>query len=308
MLHEVLETLCPQDGGVYVDGTFGAGGYTRAILGAADCRAVAIDRDDDAAGRAEAFREEFGPRFTFLPGCFGDVEALLEEAEIGPVDGFVLDLGVSSFQLDEAERGFSFRFDGPLDMRMGRSAELSAADIVNTYPQEEIARILYEYGEERHSRRIAKKIVERRAERQFKTTFDLAELIRACLPKSHKDKSDPATRSFQALRIAVNDELGELERALQAALNILKAGGRLVVVTFHSLEDRIVKNFLREKAGRTPSASRHMPIVQAADAPKLEIITRKAVEASAEEIASNPRARSAKLRAARILPQGGGGG
>jgi 16S rRNA (cytosine1402-N4)-methyltransferase len=298
MLEEVLTHLSPVDGETYVDGTFGAGGYSSAILKAAPCHVFGVDRDPDAEERAADFSEEHGGRFTFLRGNFSDVEALLSDVGAGRVDGFVLDLGVSSYHFDEAGRGFSFRFDGPLDMRMDTRGGKTAADIVNEYSEEDLASVIYKYGEERKSRRIAKKIVERRAELKFETTFDLAEIVRGCLPKSFKDKSDPATRTFQALRIAVNDELSALEKALKASLSILKPGGRLVVVTFHSLEDRMVKTFLRERSGLSAGqGSRYLPVedVICAD---FKILTRKAVAPSPEEIERNPRSRSAKLRAA----------
>ncbi|MFN3700050.1 MAG: 16S rRNA (cytosine(1402)-N(4))-methyltransferase RsmH [Alphaproteobacteria bacterium] len=304
MLQEVLDYLNPQDGKVYVDGTFGAGGYTRAILEAADCVVVAIDRDETALAAAEALRKLYPSRFHFVQGCFGDVERLIAQAGFERVDGFVLDLGVSSMQLDQPERGFSFRFDGALDMRMGRGddAQQTAADLVNTMEEEALANVIYQYGEERFSRRVARAIVLRRAERPFAATLDLADVIRKAVPHSKKDKIDPATRTFQALRIAVNDELGELERALVAAENVLCDQGRLVVVTFHSLEDRIVKSFLREKSGSAERVSRYAPpsMVEergAVSAP-FSLLARKAVAPTEAEIASNSRARSAKLRAA----------
>ncbi|MEM7679796.1 MAG: 16S rRNA (cytosine(1402)-N(4))-methyltransferase RsmH [Pseudomonadota bacterium] len=303
MLPEVLESLNPTSGQVYVDGTFGAGGYARAILDAADCAVIGVDRDGDAAKRAEAFSDEFGERFTFLSGCFGDVEEILSQNGFEQVDGFILDLGVSSFQIDEAARGFSFRFDGPLDMRMGSSG-MSAADLVNETEEKELADIIYLYGEERHSRRVAKGVVARRKEQKFETTLDLADVVRGLVPKS-KDGIDPATRTFQALRIAVNDELGELERALGAAEKILKPGGRLVVVSFHSLEDRMVKEFLRAKSGGS-GGSRYLPQVEQV-APVFELISRKAIKPSDAECAENSRSRSAKLRAAIKVPRKEGG-
>ncbi len=291
MLPEVLAALSPQDGAVYVDGTFGAGGYTRAILEAADCKVIAIDRDADAAKRAESFEKEYGERFEFKRGCFGDVAVLLGDQKI---DGFVLDIGVSSFQIDEAARGFSFRYDGPLDMRMDTENGQSAADLVNSMPEEELANIIYKYGEERKSRRVAHKIVEMRKSQPFKTTLQLADAVRACVPAS-RDGIDPATRTFQALRIAVNDELGELERALEASVQVLKSGGRLVVVSFHSLEDGMVKRFLREKSGGAAKGSRYMP-AQDEEAPVFALENRKAIKPSEKEIAENPRSRSARLR------------
>ncbi len=306
MLKEVLESLNPEDGKVYVDGTFGAGGYSRAILEAADCTVIGVDRDETARPAAEALVADFPDRFVFMPGCFGDVGALLSQAGYRGVDGFVLDIGVSSMQIDQPERGFSFRFDGPLDMRMGRAmGGPTAADIVNEMEEADLADVIYKYGEERHSRRVAKAIVTRRAEQRFERTSDLAGVVRSALPFSKKDKIDPATRTFQALRIAVNDELGELERALEASKVILNDRGRLVVVTFHSLEDRIVKTFLRGASGHSAAVSRYAPVAEVAGpVPAFKLLGRKAVKASDEEIAGNARSRSAKLRAAQRL--GGG--
>ncbi len=297
MLHEVVEALSPRDGAVYVDGTFGAGGYTRAFLESADCTVIAIDRDPAAKARAEALQSEFGPRLIFVYGCFGDALELVQGAGYDKVDGFVLDIGVSSFQIDEALRGFSFREDGPLDMRMDNSTGITAADIVNTYDETDLANLLYQLGDERHSRKIARRIVAAREEKKFETTHELAELIRTVIPRTHKDKVDPATRSFQALRIAVNDELGELARGLNAAQALLKSGGRLVVVSFHSLEDGIVKTFLYERSGRVPSASRHLPQVPTGtSSPLFHLEQRKALAPSDAEVSANPRSRSAKLR------------
>lgn len=293
MLPEVLQLLSPVDGGVYVDGTFGAGGYSAKILESADCVVVAVDRDLAAVGRAADLKKRFGARLEFIEGCFGDVEELLDGRK---VDGFVLDLGVSSFQIDEAERGFSFRFDGPLDMRMDTRSGETAADLVNTMDEADLADLIYKYGEERHSRRIARRIVERRREKKFETTAGLADVVRSCVPKS-KDGIDPATRTFQALRIAVNDELGELERALGAAEKILKTGGRMVVVSFHSLEDGLVKAVFREKSGEASKGSRYLPETKAPDAPVFKTLTRKAQAPSQKELSENPRSRSAKLRA-----------
>lgn len=294
MLHEVLQHLRPCAGETYVDGTMGAGGYTRAILNQADCNVIAIDRDPEAHQRAAAWKGEYGSRLRIVHDAFGNVADHMD----APVNGFVLDLGVSSMQLDQAERGFSFRFDGPLDMRMDTSQGQSAADIVRTMGERELADLIYLYGEERHSRRIAKLIVAARQDAPITTTGQLAALVRSALPKPKRDESDPATRTFQALRIAVNDELGELERALESADRILAPEGRLVIVTFHSLEDRIVKNFMKTRSGDVPSPSRHMPAVATTQAPTFTLVSRKAIEAGAEETRANPRARSAKLRAA----------
>jgi len=296
MLNEVLENLAPCAGGVYVDGTFGAGGYSKAILELADCTVIAIDRDPNAKDVADDLRDSFGERFIFVQGCFGDALELVNTAGFKQIDGFVLDLGVSSMQLDQAERGFSFRFDGPLDMRMGQDGE-SAADIVNSMAEEDLANLIYKYGEERLSRRIAKNIVRERVEERIETTERLAEIIRAVVPRSPKDKIDPATRTFQALRIAVNDELGELERGLEAAQSLLTDEGRLVVVSFHSLEDGIIKSFLYERAGYVSNASRHMPPNQE-DVSDItfSLPKRKPIDPSVTEVRENARSRSAKLR------------
>lgn len=298
LLKPVLEVLAPQAEETIVDGTFGAGGYSRAILAAAECKVIGVDRDLSV----QVFAKELpSARFQLLHGTFGDVQALLAANDLGQVDGFVLDIGVSSMQLDEAERGFSFRYDAPLDMRMNREAGQTAADLVNTLDEKELADVIYLYGEERKSRRIAAAIVRARTQDKIERTGQLADIIRGVLPKT--GKIDPATRTFQALRIAVNDELGELSRALEASLHILKPGGRLVVVTFHSLEDRIVKNFLRDYTGGQTGegGSRYLPENKAANQNKpaaFQLLTKKAIEADEAEIALNPRARSARLRAA----------
>lgn len=302
LLDEVISALKPRAGEVYVDGTFGAGGYARAVLNAADCSVIGVDRDPDAIRRSTHFKKEFGSRFRICEGRFGDMVALLAEIGVEAVDGVMLDIGVSSFQLDEAARGFSFREDGPLDMRMSSEGE-TAADVVNTYAEEDLANIIYRYGEERKSRRIAAAIVRRRAEAPFERTLDLAKLIETVLGrppvKKGRKPTHPATRTFQALRIHVNDEMGELERGLAAAEALLSADGRLVVVSFHSLEDRVVKNFMAERSGRLPAASRHMPMSMEAPEPaSFRLETRGVVKPSAAEEAANPRSRSSKLRAA----------
>jgi 16S rRNA (cytosine1402-N4)-methyltransferase len=297
MLPEVLDALQPASGEVYVDGTFGAGGYTSAILDKADCTVVAIDRDPDAKTRAQTLKAKYGERLIFVQGCFGDVETLLRSVGFEKVDGFVLDLGVSSMQINEADRGFSFRFDGPLDMRMDNTSGQSAADLVNSMPEKDLADMIYKYGEERHSRRIAKNIVLIRREKKFATTAELAEAVRSVVPKSRKDEIDPATRTFQALRIAVNDELGELERALDSAARILKYSGRLVVVSFHSLEDGMVKQYLRDASDAKPQGSRHMPEAKKS-ASLFKLISKKAKKPSEQEVRENSRSRSARLRAA----------
>lgn len=295
LVREVVQFLAPKAGDVIVDGTFGAGGYSRAILAAAPCRVIGIDRDPTVRPHADAVAAEFPGRFQFVAGCYGDMEALLAHVGAGQVDGVVLDVGVSSMQLDQGERGFSFAADGPLDMRMS-GVGLSAADLVNTLDAAELADLIYKYGEERHSRRIARAIVAVRGERPITRTGQLAEIIRQAAPAG--PGIHPATRTFQALRISVNDELGELTRGLAAAERLLKAEGRLVVVSFHSLEDRIVKTFLRLRAGEDARPSRHLPTV-ATRPPSFTLMTKKSVRPSAEEAARNPRARSARLRAGR---------
>ena len=298
MLTDVMDVLSPKDGEVYIDGTFGAGGYSRAFLQKADCTVIAIDRDPSVQETADQLRTEFGDRFVFLRGCFGDALELVRDSGFERVDGFVVDVGVSSMQIDQADRGFSFKQDGPLDMRMDSDADLTAEDIVNSYKEEDLANIIYRYGEERMSRRVAKRIVEKRSEERITTTLQLADIVRAVVPKSPKDKIDPATRTFQALRIAVNDELGELERGLSAAEEILNENGRLIVVSFHSLEDGIVKSFLNQHSGRVPNVSKYMPSIIEEVSPSFTLIKRKAFVPSDAEIQENPRSRSAKMRAA----------
>lgn len=297
MLTEVLAVLSPQSGRVYVDGTFGAGGYSRAILDAADCAVWAIDRDPDAIRRGEAMAAEYPGRLHMVHGKFGDMDRLLAERNVTLVDGIALDVGVSSPQLDEAERGFSFRADGPLDMRMGQEGP-TAANAVNELDEKELADIIYQLGEERHSRRVARAIVEARKASPISRTLELAEIVRRAVPKS-RDGIDPATRTFQALRIHVNDELGELDRALTAAERLLSPGGRLAVVAFHSLEDRRVKAFLRSRAGSSPRVSRHLPVArEEGRAPTFRLLKTGTIKPSEEEVAANPRARSARLRGA----------
>jgi 16S rRNA (cytosine1402-N4)-methyltransferase len=296
MLPEVLDLLAPRAGARYLDGTFGGGGYARAILEAAPCTLWAIDRDPDAIARGASLAAQFPGRLHLIQGQFGHMLDLLAEHGVTTLDGVVLDLGVSSFQLDDPMRGFSFRGDGPLDMRMSRSGR-TAADLVNTLPERELADLLFELGEERASRRIARAIVAARATAPIATTAQLAGIIRGVLPPD-RSGIDPATRSFQALRIRVNDELGEIERALDQASRLLAPGGRLVVVCFHSLEDRIVKRFMGDAAGRAPAPSRHDPRGLASrTTPRFRLITRRPLRPSAGEVATNPRARSARLRA-----------
>lgn len=290
LLNEVVEYLAVGPGDIVVDGTFGAGGYSRAFL-ATGAKVVAFDRDPTVRRFAAGFPEE---RFRLVEARFSEMDAVLGE---GHADGVALDLGVSSMQIDEAGRGFSFMQDGPLDMRMGADGP-TAADLVNTLEQEELARIIFVYGEERESRRVARAIVRRREEQPFTRTLELAEFVEKALGGRRGAKIHPATRTFQGLRIAVNEELSELEAGLVAAERVLKAGGRLCVVTFHSLEDRIVKNFLSVRAGRTPAGSRHAPPVDKGAEPSFRLMFNGARSPSDEETKANPRARSAKLRAA----------
>lgn len=290
LLGEVLAAMKPLAGETVIDGTFGAGGYTRAFLDAG-AKVVAFDRDPTAARFAETLPAD---RFRLVQARFSEMADELGE---GTADAVALDLGVSSMQLDEAERGFSFMRDGPLDMRMSDEGP-TAADLVNNTEPTELARIIYVYGEERQSRRIAGAIARRRAEQPFTRTLELADFIEKALGGRRGAKVHPATRSFQALRIAVNEELAELEAGLVAAERVLKVGGRLCVVTFHSLEDRIVKNFLAVRAGRTPAGSRHAPPLAAGAPPSFQLLFNGAQAPSEAEVQANPRARSAKLRAA----------
>jgi len=294
LLEEVVAALAPRDGDVLLDGTFGAGGYSKALLAAADCTVLAIDRDPLAVGWGRDLSGSFGGRLRMIEGRYGDMAELATAEGFGQLNGVTLDIGVSSMQIDQAERGFSFAKDGPLDMRM-EQAGLSAADVVNGMDETELANIIYRYGEERLSRRVAHAIVEARRIKRFERTRELAELLRRVVPKS-KDGIDPATRTFQALRIYVNDELGELERGLEAAERLLAPGGRLAVVTFHSLEDRVVKSFLRDRSGGGARPSRHLPSVGDEAPATFTIPVRKAIEAGETERQRNPRARSARLR------------
>jgi 16S rRNA (cytosine1402-N4)-methyltransferase len=294
LLAEAVAACNPRDCAVIVDGTFGGGGYSEALL-ATGARVIGLDRDPAAVMRGAAL-ESRNARFTMLETAFSQLESVLIARGLAPVDAIVLDIGVSSYQFDEGERGFSFRFDGPLDMRMSGEGP-SAADAVNRLSEADLADVLYVYGEERQSRRIAKAIAARRKAEPFARTLDLAELIESVIGRKPGDTIHPATRSFQALRIFVNDELGELETVLGAAEAVLKPGGRLAVVTFHSLEDRIVKRFLQDRSGAAPAASRHVPDT-ARPAATFRLVGRKPVEPSPAEVAANPRARSARLRAA----------
>ena len=298
LLDPILTAVSPVSG-CWLDGTFGAGGYTRALLEAGASRVLAVDRDPEVFERAQSWVQKYDERLTLIEGEFSDLDRHAEEAGALPLDGVVLDIGVSSMQIDQAERGFSFVQDGPLDMRMSQSGP-TAADFIRECSEKTLADILFQYGEERASRRIARKIVEVRTSAPIATTAALAALIESCLPRPKPGQVHPATRSFQALRIAVNDELGQLVKALSAAERALRPGGLLVVVTFHSLEDRIVKRFMQLRSDEGPRSSRYAPETSRQEA-RFEKVTRKAIAASEQEIAANPRARSAKLRIARRL-------
>lgn len=304
LLNEMLAALSPQEGAVYVDATFGSGGYSQAILNGADCHVVALDRDPAAIARGNIMEKEFPGRFQILQGTFSQLKNLLSDIGIAQVDGFVFDLGVSSPQIDAPERGFSFRFDGPLDMRMSQEG-VSAADVVNTYSEQDLADIIFRYGEEKKSRAIARKIVAARQQEPLLTTQQLANVVKSVV-RGTKDGQHPATLTFQALRIFVNNELSEVDQGLKTAEEFLSPGGRLVVVTFHSLEDRLVKQFLKsrqEEASRKHSYSRHLPAPKemASFAPTFSQamkIPAKGVTPTEAELRLNFRARSARLRAA----------
>lgn len=299
LLEPVVEALAPRDGGRYVDGTFGVGGYTRALLAAADCTVFAIDRDPEAMQRARVMAAGSGGRLIAIEGRFGAMDRLVAEAGADRVDGVALDLGVSSPQIDDAGRGFSFRFDGPLDMRMEKAGP-SAADVVNGAGEQELADIVFHLGEERYARRIARAVVAARAHGPIRRTGELADIVRRVVPPSKSGGIDPATRTFQALRIHVNHELDELDHGLEAAERLLSPGGRLAVVSFHSLEDRRVKTFLRRRSGRTAGPSRHAVAAIAGPAqgprPSFRDLTPRPIAPSEAEEARNPRARSARLR------------
>lgn len=293
LLSEVLEALTPRDGETYIDATFGGGGYTKAILDKANCHVIGIDRDELAFQRGCALKDTYPERFSMHHAKFSEIPDALAAQQIIKVDGIVFDLGISSYQIDDPDRGFSFRFDAPLAMTMGRN-DLTAYDVVNEFSEKEIADILYA-GEERHGRRIARAIVKAREEKPIETTFHLADLIKSVLPKT-KDAQHPATLAFQAIRIFVNNELIELANALNFCKNILGVNGRIVIVTFHSLEDRMVKHFLRKESGNLPLPSRHVPIVPEREAPYFMVPKGQPIAPSDQETRSNPRARSAKLR------------
>ena len=295
LLGSVLSVLNVKSGGWYIDGTFGGGGYTRAILQAADgTHVIAIDRDITAIQGGQALQKQYPDRLDLHHTTFSQLSTLPPHA----VDGVVLDIGVSSMQIDTPERGFSFQKDGPLDMRMGQSG-LTAQEVVNTYPEKQLADIIFAYGEEKASRRIAHKIVQQRQTTPFTTTLQLANAIHSVMPYNGKG-IDTATRTFQALRIYVNDELNELRQALSAAINVLSVGGVLAVVSFHSLEDRIVKNFMKDLVGVKEHTNKYAPSTTQNNS-AWEMLTPKAIQADDKQVRDNPRSRSAKLRAIRRI-------
>ena len=297
MTNEVVSGLNPRNGGIYVDGTFGQGGYSRAILDAAATRVFGIDRDPAAIDFGAELINEYPSRLTLIQGCFGDITKIMANEGISHVDGIMLDLGVSSPQIDNPDRGFSFRYDGPLDMRMENKGP-TAADFINDATEEDIANVIYEYGDEKYSRRIARRIVEARKLKPILSTSQLVNIIHSNVRRS-RDGIHPATRTFMALRIQVNDELGELNRGLISAERILKPGGRLAVVAFHSLEDKKIKSFLYERAGLAAKGSRHMPETNEINmAPSFNLVKRGVIKPAVSEVLSNPRSRSAKLRVA----------
>ena len=297
MTNEVVSGLNPRNGGGYVDGTFGQGGYSRAILDVAATRVFGIDRDPAAIDFGAELINEYPSRLTLIQGCFGDITKIMANEGISHVDGIMLDLGVSSPQIDNPERGFSFRYDGPLDMRMENKGP-TAADFINDATEEDIANVIYEYGDERHSRRIARRIVEARKLKPILSTSQLVNIIHSNVRRS-RDGIHPATRTFMALRIQVNDELGELDRGLISAEKILKPGGRLAVVAFHSLEDKKIKSFLHERGGLAAKGSRHMPETNEINmAPSFNLVKRGVIKPAVSEVLLNPRSRSAKLRVA----------
>ncbi|MDR2832007.1 MAG: 16S rRNA (cytosine(1402)-N(4))-methyltransferase RsmH [Rickettsiales bacterium] len=289
LLKEMLSQLSPQNGGIYVDATFGAGGYSKAILKSADCKVYAIDRDETVTKFYDDLSTKYPDKIKLSIEKFSNIKNLLDSNNIEGVDGVVFDIGVSSMQLNNGDRGFSFLHDGPLDMSMDNFSHINASTFVNALREEEIANTIYNYGGERHSRKIARAIVNARKKKTIKTTFELADIVRSVVFRG-KSKIDPTTKTFQAIRIWVNDELGELEKGIKAASEILNENGKLIVVTFHSLEDRIVKTFFKDL--REPRST---------DCKTFSLLNKKVIKASIEEVNANPRSRSAKLRAIQRL-------
>lgn len=297
LLNEVLQYLEPKDGEVYVDATFGAGGYTKAILDSANCTVFSIDRDVAAIEVAKDVKEKYGDRFEFLRGNFSQIKELLAQINITKIDGVVFDLGVSSMQLDQMERGFSFDSDARLDMRMDQESSLSAYEVVNELSEAEIAKIIKDYSDERYAKVIAKKIMKRREDRPVTSCGELADIVRSCYGSKYQ-KIDPATRAFQAIRIYVNQELHEISVALNEVKDVLQENGRLVVVSFHSLEDSIVKNFLKKEAGIDKTFSRYEPQVNNDKEVAFKIVNKSAIKPSEEEVKNNVRSRSSRMRVA----------
>lgn len=297
LLNEVLHYLDPKDGEVYVDATFGAGGYTKAILNSANCKVFAIDRDKSAAALAQNVKEEFGERFEFLRGNFSQVKDLLLSKGVDKINGIVFDLGVSSMQFDQMDRGFSFDSDARLDMRMDQDSVLSAYEVINEFDQEELVKIIRDYSQERFAKQIARKIVDIRRSKPITSCRELADIVRSCYGSKYQ-KIDPATRTFQAIRIFVNQELNEISIALNEVKEVLEIGARLVVVSFHSLEDSIVKSFLKKEAGIDQTFSRYEPNFAQKSPASFEIVNKSAIKPSEEEVEKNFRARSSKMRVA----------
>ena len=298
MKDAMLSLIAPQDGGVYVDGTFGGGGYSRALLEAASCVVYGIDRDADALRAGDALSVRFGGRLILLHGRFSEMATLLAPYRVSAVDGIALDLGLSSLQLDDGARGFSFRFDGPLDMKMDRDDPgPTAADLVNGESEAELAAIIAGFGEERRARAIARAIVAARADGSIATTGQLAEIVRGAVARRRPGGIDAATRTFMALRLRVNDETNEIERGLRQIERLLRPGGRAIVVSFHSLEDRPVKRFFRERSGGRQPNRHEPPAATKSPDPTFRLLTRRARKPDGAEVSANPRARSARLRA-----------
>ncbi|MFL2885881.1 MAG: 16S rRNA (cytosine(1402)-N(4))-methyltransferase RsmH [Candidatus Pelagibacterales bacterium] len=294
LLNEVIRTINPQSGKLYFDATFGWGGYTKKLLDSCACEVIAIDQDPKVKSRAKEFKREYGTRFNFIESKFSEICSVLKKLNTKKVDGFMFDIGVSSMQLDNPQRGFSFNKEGPLDMRMGTS-ELTAEEFINSVSEEDLADIIYNYGDERKSRRIAKLIVEHRKINPIKTTLHLADIVLKANPKKNNHKKHPATKTFQAIRIYLNDEFNELFAGLTNAEQVLSEDGKICVVTFHSLEDKIVKNYFYKSSGMDYSSYKNLP-VETNNSEASLIPGKKAIKPSKEEIETNIRARSAKLR------------
>ena len=297
LLSEVINAINPQDGKIYFDATFGWGGYTKKLLDSCACNVIAIDQDPSVKDKANEFKNKYGDRFDFIESKFSQIPAVLKKLSINKVDGFMFDIGVSSMQLDSSDRGFSFNKDGPLDMRMNSSGK-TAAEFINLIKEEDLADIIYNYGDERKSRKIARYIVEHRSIKPIETTLQLAEIVSKANPKKHNHKKHPATKTFQAIRIYLNDEFNELFDGLSGAEKSLNIDGKMCIVTFHSTEDKIVKNYFNKSSGTNTSSYKNLPTIKNDSLASL-IPYKKAIKASDEEINLNIRARSAKLRYAK---------